>query len=85
LATVLEELKTQYDYIILESPPAGVVADALVLMRKSDLNLIVFKAKYSKKDFIKNINRFVGEHQLENVGIVLNALDLKKIRPWINK
>ncbi|MCI4407316.1 MAG: polysaccharide biosynthesis tyrosine autokinase [Sulfuricurvum sp.] len=85
LAAVLEELKTQYDYIILESPPAGVVADALVLMRKSDLNLIVFKAKYSKKDFIKNINRFVEEHQLENVGIVLNALDLKNIRPWINK
>jgi hypothetical protein len=47
--------------------------------------LIVFKAKYSKKDFIKNINRFVEEHQLENVGIVLNALDLKNIRPWINK
>jgi capsular exopolysaccharide synthesis family protein len=85
LATVLEELKTQYDYIILESPPAGVVADALVLMRLSDLNLIVFKAKYSKKDFIKNTNRFVTEHQLDNVGLVLNALELKKIRPWLKK
>lgn len=85
LNTVLDELKKQYDYIILESPAAGLVADALVLMRKSDLNLIVFKAKYSKKDFIKNINRFVDEHQLNNVGIVLNALELKKIRPWLRK
>lgn len=85
LNTVLDELKKQYDYIILESPAAGLVADALVLMRKSDLNLIVFKAKYSKKDFIKNINRFVSEHQLDNVGIVLNGLELKKIRPWLRK
>lgn len=85
LQTVLDELKKQYDYIILESPPAGLVADALVLMRLSDLNLIVFKAKYSKKDFIKNTNRFVSEHQLDNVGIVLNGLELKKIRPWLRK
>jgi capsular exopolysaccharide synthesis family protein len=85
LVSVLDELKQQYDYIILESPPAGLVADALVLMRLSDLNLIVFKAKYSKKDFIKNTNRFVTEHQLDNVGLVLNGLELKKIRPWLRK
>jgi capsular exopolysaccharide synthesis family protein len=85
LVSVLDELKKHYDYIILESPPAGLVADALVLMRLSDLNLIVFKAKYSKKDFIKNTNRFVTEHQLDNVGLVLNGLELKKIRPWLRK
>jgi hypothetical protein len=52
-------------------------------MRLSDLNLIVFKAGYSKKDFIKSTNRFVKEHGLRNVGIILNALELKKIRPWV--
>lgn len=85
LGVLLGELREQYDYIILESPAAGLVADALVLMRLSDLNLIVFKAKYSKKDFIKNTNRFVSEHQFDNVGIVLNGLELKKIRPWLRK
>lgn len=80
--TLLNTLRSQYDYIILESPPAGLVADALVLMRLSDLNLIVFKAGYSKKDFTTNTNRFVQEHQLQNVGVVLNGLELKKIRPW---
>ena len=85
LGELLDELSNQYDYIILESPAAGLVADALVLMRLSDLNLIVFKAKYSKKDYIKNTNRFVAEHQLDNVGLVLNGLELKKIRPWLKK
>lgn len=85
LKLLLEELKGLYDYIILESPPVGLVADALVLMRLSDLNLIVFKAAYSKKDFIKSTNRFVHEHQLHNVGLILNGLELKKIRPWLRK
>jgi len=83
--TLLSELTKTYDYILLESPPVGLVADALVLMRMSDLNLIVFKAGYSKKDFIKNTNRFVHEHELSNVGLILNALELKKIRPWLKK
>jgi len=82
---VLAELKETYDYILLLSPPAGLVADALVLMRMSDLNLIMFKAGYSKKDFLSNTNRFVQEHNLHNIAMVLNALELKKIRPWLRK
>jgi capsular exopolysaccharide synthesis family protein len=85
LRTLFAELRTEYDYIIVESPPAGLVADALVLMRLSDLNLIVFKAGYSKKDFTTNTNRFVQEHQLQNVGVILNGLELKQIRPWLRK
>jgi capsular exopolysaccharide synthesis family protein len=82
---VMVQLEEKYDYIIIESPAAGLVADALVLMQLSDISLIVFKAKYSKKSFLKNTNRFIQEHKLENVGIILNALDLKKIRPWKKK
>ncbi len=85
LEIVMTQLRTQYHYIIIESPAAGLVADALVLMRLADLNLILFKANYSKKDFLKNTNRFVKEHRLENVGIILNGLELKKIRPWLKK
>jgi len=82
---MLGELSKSYDFILLESPPAGLVADAILLMRMSDFNLIVFKAGYSKKDFVNSTNRFVHEHGLNNVGLVLNALELKKIRPWIKK
>ncbi|MBN2816180.1 MAG: polysaccharide biosynthesis tyrosine autokinase [Campylobacterales bacterium] len=85
LHDLLEELGQKYDYIIIESPVAGLVADALVLMRLADLSLIVYKVGYSKREFITNINRFVREHQLENVGAVLNGLALKDIRPWFKK
>ena len=82
LETLMTQLREKYDYIIVESPAAGLVPDALVLMRMSDINFMVLKAKYSKKDFLENTNRFVSEHKLENVGIILNGLELNKIRPW---
>ena len=85
LDVVMNELRAKYDYVLIESPAAGLVADALVLMRLADISFIIFKAKYSKKSFLKNTNRFVHEHQLENIGIILNGLELKKIRPWRKK
>jgi capsular exopolysaccharide synthesis family protein len=83
--SLLVNLRSEYDYIILESPPAGIVVDALALMRLSDLCFIVFKAYYSKKDFINNMNRFVQEYGLSNIGLILNGLELGKIRPWYKK
>ncbi len=82
---LLIKLKDSYDYILLVAPPAGLVADALVLMRLSDINLVVFRAKYSKKDFVTSIDRFVKEHDITNIGIVLNELELKQIRPWLKR
>lgn len=79
---LIKNLKETYDYILLVAPPAGLVADALVLMRLSDLNLVVFRAQYSKKYFVESIDRFVKEHQFENIGIILNSLELNKIRYW---
>ena len=74
LLTVL--LKT-YDYVLLDSPPIGLVTDATLLMRKSDINLIVYKANYSKKFFIRNMNRFINDHELEHTGIILNGIDVE--------
>lgn len=75
LERVLKNLLTEYDYVLLDSPPIGLVSDAMIIMRMSDINLIVLKANYSKKDYLKNINRFVDDHEL-NAGIVLNGIEL---------
>jgi tyrosine-protein kinase Etk/Wzc len=82
---LLKQLRSMYDYIILESPPVGLVADSLVLMQLSDLNFVVYKVGFSKKEFINSMNRFVQEHQLKNVGVIINGLELSKVRPWIGK
>lgn len=70
---LIEKLLNEYDYVLLDSPPIGLVTDAMIAMRMSDINLVVVRAEYSKRDFIKNINRFAEEHKIK-VGIILNGL-----------
>lgn len=70
---IIKTLLGEYDYVLLDSPPIGLVTDAMTAMRMSDINLILIRAEYSKKDFLKRINHFVKEHDLK-AGIVLNAV-----------
>jgi len=70
---IIKTLMSEYDYVLLDSPPIGLVTDAMIVMRMSDINLILLRAEYSKKDFLKNINHFVEEHELK-AGIILNGV-----------
>jgi len=74
---LLLSLRGEYDYVILDSPPIGLVTDAMIAMKESDINLIVLRAGYSKKDFIKTINNFIEEHNLQ-AGIILNGVLVDK-------
>jgi capsular exopolysaccharide synthesis family protein len=73
---LVEKLRKIYDYIIFDTPPAGLVTDAMILMNKADVSLMVVKANYSKKDFIKGLNRMIGDFNIKHVGIVVNGVDL---------
>ncbi len=72
--TLLEELKHEYDFIIMDTPPVGLVTDGIMAMRRSDLSIYVVRANYSKKEFLKNIERIISVNKLTNVALVLNAL-----------
>jgi len=75
---MIAKLTESYDYIILDTPPIGLVTDAMILLKMSDVGLIVARANYSKKSFLKNIERFASEHKLHNLGFILNGLEASK-------
>ncbi|WP_457595329.1 polysaccharide biosynthesis tyrosine autokinase, partial [Hydrogenimonas sp.] len=70
---LVKTLMSEYDYVLLDSPPIGLVTDAMIVMRMSDISLILLRAEYSKRDFLKSINHFVEEHELK-AGIILNGV-----------
>ena len=70
---IIKTLMSEYDYVLLDSPPIGLVTDAMIVMRMSDISLILLRAEYSRRDFLKNINHFVEEHDLK-AGIILNGV-----------
>ena len=77
MKTLLDALRQEYDYIILDSPPIGFVADAMLTMLYSDFNLVVLRAGYSKRDFLKKIHSFVEQHGIK-IGLILTAVDNNK-------
>lgn len=76
---IIEELRKEYDYIIIDAPPMGMVTDALLLMKLADISLIVFRSEYSEKEYLKSLEDMVQSYQIKNVGIVLNAVKPKNM------
>jgi tyrosine-protein kinase Etk/Wzc len=72
---MIAELKTKYDFIIVDNPPVGIVTDGMKSVMMADYPIYVFKANYSKRIFIQNVNRLVAENKIPNLSIVLNSVD----------
>jgi tyrosine-protein kinase Etk/Wzc len=71
---LLEELKEAYDFIVIDTPPVGLVTDGIMAMKRADLSIYVLRANYSKKEFVNTLNRISSIHKLTNLAVVLNAL-----------
>jgi capsular exopolysaccharide synthesis family protein len=74
---LINELKKRYDYIILDTPPVGLVTDAVELSQFADLTLYVMRQNFTKKEMINLLNIRVGRDELQNVSIILNGFENK--------
>lgn len=71
---LLTELKKAYDVIILDTPPVGLVTDGIMAMKHADVSLYVFRANYSKKEFLHNLKRIININKFSNITTLLNAV-----------
>ncbi|HEY8937082.1 MAG TPA: polysaccharide biosynthesis tyrosine autokinase [Cyclobacteriaceae bacterium] len=71
---LLEELKKIYDFIILDTPPVGLVTDGIMAMKQADISIYIFRANYSKQYFPENLNRIITINKFSNITILMNAL-----------
>ena len=69
---LLNELKKEFDYIVLDTAPVGVVSDTFMLAKYADACIYVVRENYSEKDTISFINNIVHDKRLRNVAVVLN-------------
>lgn len=74
---LINELKDKYDYIILDTPPVGLVTDAVELATYADVTLYVMRQNFTKKEMINLLNNRVSRGELNNVSIVLNGYENK--------
>lgn len=77
MTRVIEQLRKEYDYIILDTPPVNYVADAVSLFKHADINLFVVKSDYTEEKYVEQLNKLVEKLGLENSGIILNSVKKK--------
>ncbi len=74
LLDLIEQLKQDYDVIILDTPPVGLVTDGILIMKFVDVPLYVFRSNYSKRIFTNNLNKLIKNDSFKNLAIIFNAL-----------
>lgn len=77
LDELMVELRQRYDYIIVDNVPVGVVADAAISNRISDLTLFVVRAGKLDKRQIPDLENIYKEGKLKNMALILNGVDPK--------
>ena len=78
LEKAIEALKKNFDYVILDTAPVGMVTDTLLIGRIADLSVYVCRADYTRKVEFILINELAENNKLPNLCITINGLDLQK-------
>lgn len=78
LDKAIEMLKKNFDYVILDTAPVGMVTDTLLIGRVADLSVYVCRADYTHKVEYTLINELAEEKKLPNLCTVINGVDLKR-------
>lgn len=73
---LITELQKQYDYVVIDTPPIGLVSDALLLRKYVSNILIVVRQKYTKKAMVRDLEELYRNEELKNAGLVFNAVKM---------
>ncbi len=74
LDNILSELKSEFDFIILDSPPIGLVTDAKLLKLYADLSLFVIRHKHTPRKYLPFIQQVYSAGELDNMYLVFNGI-----------
>ena len=74
LDILLEQAKSKYDYIIIDTPPSLLVSDTLTISYMADVVLFVTRCNHSDKEVLNFIKDLIKDDKIKNIGLVLNGL-----------
>ena len=74
LNTLMEYLKANYDFIILDSPPLGLITDAMILTKFADVTIYVVRQNVTRNIHVQAIDKIYREGKIKNLCFVFNAV-----------
>ncbi len=82
---LLDYGRANYDYVVIDTPPVGLISDAFILMKYADINLFVINVRMATKGSVNNAHEIVELNKLTNFGFVLNGVREKKSKYYYNR
>ncbi|MBS2098526.1 polysaccharide biosynthesis tyrosine autokinase [Carboxylicivirga linearis] len=76
--TLMDELKKEFDIIIMDTPPMGIVSDPFLLARHADSLIFLVRQNHSIKKITEQTLKNISDEGIKNVGILMNDLNMKK-------
>jgi capsular exopolysaccharide synthesis family protein len=77
LNNLLNQLRQQYDYILLDCPPIEVVADASIIETVSDFTLFIIRAGLMDRRMLPDVEQLYEEKTFKNMAVILNGTIFK--------
>ena len=76
LEKAIEILKANFDYVVLDTAPIGMVTDTQLIARVADLSVYICRAGYTHKSHYELINELKKDHKLPNLCTLINCIDM---------
>ena len=70
---MLDKLRVEYDYVILDLPPVGEVSDALAVAKLTDGMLLVIRQNYCNRNAVRSVVRQFAFVESKILGVVQNG------------
>lgn len=77
MASLLEELKGIFDYILLDTPPVLAVSDALVMGPSLDGAILVVRGGKTSRDAVRSAREMLEKHKIKCAGIIINDVQIR--------
>lgn len=71
---LIDSVRTWYDYVIIDSPPIGLVIDAAIIAKKCDATIIVTESGAIKRRFVLKAKEQMEQSGAQFLGIILNKV-----------
>ncbi|WP_345244866.1 polysaccharide biosynthesis tyrosine autokinase [Nibrella saemangeumensis] len=72
------ELRQQFDVILIDTPPIGLVSDAQILAPHADITLYVLRYLYTNKSYLRNVAAYYKEKRFKNLALLVNGIQAGK-------
>lgn len=74
---MIEQMRSEYDYIFLDCPPIDIVADSSIVTEIADMTVFVMKAGQMDKKVLPNIEDLYASDKYKHMTLILNCVDIK--------